>query len=220
MLPLEQLVENTADGAFAVDYSRKLSAWNQVATKLFGFTPAEVLGLPCQEVIAGRDDEGNIFCRWECAVFCYAKANAFPPNCNICTRTKAGQALWLNMSVVVIPPHLGTRGHLIHFFRPIDRQKRLEEFVQRTCAEAARLSANAPLPAQPPFPGPLLSMRELEILRLLGSGTPTREIAQTLGISVATVRTHSQNILEKLGVHSKLEAVLCATRHQLLPSGG
>ena len=220
MAPLAQFIDNTADGAFAVDYTLKISAWNRAATCLFGCTPAEVLGLPCYEVIAGQDDAGSVFCQQECAVLRCAKANALPPNYNICTHTRAGQALWLNVSIVVVPPTLGTRGHLIHFVRTIDRQKRFEEFVRRTLSEGARLSANAPLPAQPPSPAPPLSARELEILRLLGRSTPPRKIAQTLGISYATVRTHSQNILGKLGVRSKLEAALYAVQQQLLPYDG
>jgi PAS domain S-box-containing protein len=217
MIPLAQLIDNTADGGFAVDYSLKISAWNRAATSLFGFTPAEALGLPCYEVIAGRDDGGDVFCQQECAVLRCAKMNDLPPNCDICTRTKAGQAVWLNVSIVVVPPSLGTRGHLVHIFRPIDRQKRLEEFVRLTLAGGTELLSDASPPPPHPPSQPPLSSRELEILRLLSSGAPTRGIAQTLGISHATVRTHSQNILGKLGVHSKLEAVLYAVRQQLLP---
>ncbi|MBI3046824.1 MAG: response regulator transcription factor [Acidobacteria bacterium] len=123
--------------------------------------------------------------------------------------------LWLNVSIVVIPPSLGTKGHLVHIVRPIDRQKRLEEFVQQTLSEGAKLSANGLLPAQRPSPAPPLSLRELEVLQLLGRGARTKEIAHTLCISLATVRTHTQNILKKLGVHTKLEAVLHALRHNL-----
>jgi PAS domain S-box-containing protein len=219
MGPLAQFIDNTADGAFAVDYSLKISAWNRAATCVYGFTSAEVLGLPCYEVIAGRDDGGSVFCQQQCAVLRCARVNDLPPHYNMCTHTKAGQAVWLNVSIVVVPPTLGTRGHLIHFFRTIDRQKRLEEFVRQTLSEGARLAATPPLLAQPPSPEPLLSARELEILRLLGSGAPSREIAHGLGISPATVRTHIQNILGKLGVHSKLEAALYAVRQPLLSSG-
>jgi len=218
MEPPAQIVENTADAAFAVDYAQKISAWNQAATRLFGYSPAEVLGCPCYEMLAGRDDAGTVVCHKECALLRCAKMHDLPPNGNVCAQTKAGQAVWVNVSIVVIPPSLGTRGHLIHMVRPIERQKRLEEFVRRTLMEGATLSANASRPAQPPSPEPPLSSRELEILRRLGGGAPTREIAHALGISSATVRTHIQNILGKLGLHSKLEAGLYAARHELLPS--
>jgi len=217
MEPLGQFIDNTADGAFAVDYSQKISAWNQAATRLFGYSPAEVRGRLCSEVIAGRDDEGNVFCHRECSVLRCAKQQDLPHNFDIYTQTKAGQALWLNISIVVVPPRLGTRGHLIHIVRPIEDQKRLEAFVRRTLSEGAQLSTEAPPSAQLPASSLPLSTRELEILRVLGDGASAREIAHALGISHATVRTHIQNILGKLGVHSKLEAVLYAARQQLLP---
>lgn len=216
VIPLTQLIDNTADGAFVVDYSLKISAWNRAATDLFGFTPSEVIGLPCHAAIGGRDDGGSLFCKQGCEPLRCAQENGLCPNYNICTRTKAGQLLWLNVTIVVIPPSLGTIGHLVHIFRPIDRQKRLEEFVRQTISEGTKLSANGLLSAEPPSPALPLSSRELEVLRLLGSGARMKEIAHTLCISLATVRTHSQNILGKLGVHSKLEAIQYAARHHLL----
>ena len=52
-----------------------------------------------------------------------------------------------------------------------------------------------------------LTGREHEILRLLADGSSTSEIASELGISPMTVQSHVKNILAKLGVHSKVEAV-------------
>ena len=54
--------------------------------------------------------------------------------------------------------------------------------------------------------------REKEILRWVAAGLQNKEIAHKLGISLATVRNHLHNILEKLDVHSKLEAVSLAFR--------
>jgi two-component system nitrate/nitrite response regulator NarL len=57
-----------------------------------------------------------------------------------------------------------------------------------------------------------LTGREREILRLLADGGATAEIATALGISPMTVQSHVKNILSKLGVHSKVEAVTLAWR--------
>ena len=57
-----------------------------------------------------------------------------------------------------------------------------------------------------------LTPRETEILQLMARGLPTEEIATELGVSPYTLRTHVQNILTKLGVHSKLEALAFAIR--------
>ena len=60
-----------------------------------------------------------------------------------------------------------------------------------------------------------LTARETEILRAMAAGDATGEIAKTLGISSLTVQSHVKNILAKLGVHSKIEAVTMAWRNGL-----
>jgi NarL family two-component system response regulator LiaR len=64
-----------------------------------------------------------------------------------------------------------------------------------------------------------LSSREREILGLLANGWSNRRIAEECFLSLNTVRTHVQNVLVKLGVHSKLEAVAFALEHQVVPAG-
>jgi DNA-binding NarL/FixJ family response regulator len=58
-----------------------------------------------------------------------------------------------------------------------------------------------------------LTDREREILAYLAKGLRNDDIASTLFISPQTVQTHVRNLLSKLGVHSKLEAVAFAVRH-------
>jgi DNA-binding NarL/FixJ family response regulator len=61
-----------------------------------------------------------------------------------------------------------------------------------------------------------LTPRELEVLRALTAGRSTPEICEQLFIAPNTLRTHVQNIMSKLHVHSKLEAVAFALRHRLV----
>jgi DNA-binding NarL/FixJ family response regulator len=61
-----------------------------------------------------------------------------------------------------------------------------------------------------------LTSREKEILRSLAEGLESREIAEKLNITVETERTHMVNILHKLGVHSRLQALVFAARHGLV----
>ena len=61
-----------------------------------------------------------------------------------------------------------------------------------------------------------LTPREMEVLRALAEGLSNREIAHRLHMSVDTERTHMMNILNKLGVHSRLQALLFAARHGLV----
>jgi DNA-binding NarL/FixJ family response regulator len=60
-----------------------------------------------------------------------------------------------------------------------------------------------------------LSPREGEVLALLGRGWSNAQIGRELYISPHTVRTHVQNILQKLEMHSKLEAATFAMQHEL-----
>jgi DNA-binding NarL/FixJ family response regulator len=58
-----------------------------------------------------------------------------------------------------------------------------------------------------------LTPREVEILQAMARGASPDVIATQLGMSPHTLRTHTQNIITKLGVHSKLEALVLAIRH-------
>jgi DNA-binding NarL/FixJ family response regulator len=61
-----------------------------------------------------------------------------------------------------------------------------------------------------------LTPREKQVLHALGEGRDSRDIAQKLNITVETERTHMVNILGKLGVHSRLQALVFAARHGLV----
>jgi DNA-binding CsgD family transcriptional regulator len=65
-----------------------------------------------------------------------------------------------------------------------------------------------------------LTPRELEVLQMLANGGTPDSIAAALGVSRHTLRTHVQNILMKLGVHSKLDAIVAAMRHGKVVTAG
>jgi DNA-binding NarL/FixJ family response regulator len=65
-------------------------------------------------------------------------------------------------------------------------------------------------------PSPRLTDRELEVLKLVATGMNNRDIAKELFISENTVKNHVRNILEKLQLHSRMEAVMYAVREKLL----
>lgn len=81
--------------------------------------------------------------------------------------------------------------------------------IARRVAEARDRQAER-TPAEP------LTPREREVLRALTDGLSTPEICERLHITPNTLRTHVQNIMGKLHVHSKLEAVAFALRHRLV----
>jgi DNA-binding NarL/FixJ family response regulator len=61
-----------------------------------------------------------------------------------------------------------------------------------------------------------LTQRELEILKLYAEGKETREIAKMLYLSVKTIGTHRQNILEKLGLRNTADMVKFALKHEII----
>ena len=65
-------------------------------------------------------------------------------------------------------------------------------------------------------PTPRLTDREMEVLKLVARGLNNRDIAKELFISENTVKNHIRNILEKLQLHSRMEAVVYAVREKLL----
>jgi two-component system NarL family response regulator len=67
-----------------------------------------------------------------------------------------------------------------------------------------------------PLAPPRLTDRELEVLSLVAQGKGNRDIAGDLFISENTVKNHIRNILEKLQLHSRMEAVIYAVREKLL----
>lgn len=71
-------------------------------------------------------------------------------------------------------------------------------------------------PQQQQVPAPRLTEREIEVLRLVARGMNNRDIAKELFISENTVKNHVRNILEKLQLHSRMEAVVYAVREKLL----
>ncbi len=68
-------------------------------------------------------------------------------------------------------------------------------------------------------PAPKLTEREMQVLRLVARGMNNRDIAKELFISDNTVKNHVRNILEKLQIHSRMEAVMVAVRAKLIELG-
>ncbi|MBE5976755.1 MAG: response regulator transcription factor [Paenibacillaceae bacterium] len=63
---------------------------------------------------------------------------------------------------------------------------------------------------------PLLTKRELEVLKLISSGASNEEIAQLLYISISTVKSHILNLFTKLNVNSRSKAVVEAEKRGII----
>jgi len=139
---------------------------------------------------------------------------------DVATRTKSGQMRWISVSILVSPANEDNPAPLVvHLFRDATKKKQREKFILQMLDEAERIQA-ATLPLMPPTSteslADELTDREREVLSLLAQGLNTHDIAKSLSISSSTVRNHVQNILNKLQVHSRLEAVAYAFEHGLV----
>lgn len=100
-------------------------------------------------------------------------------------------------------------GHIVEVVERVQRG----EVLMRT----ARPRPLAPRAASPTTDlGRFLTDREVELLEHLVRGESGTELARNMGIAYSTARTHVQNVLTKLGVHSRLEAVAFAIAHGLV----
>ncbi|WP_369359159.1 response regulator [Streptomyces sp. cg2] len=91
--------------------------------------------------------------------------------------------------------------------------------IQRRLLERiAKPAVSRPQPPDEPPDG--LTARELEVLRLVASGQSNPEIARTLHVSTATVKTHINNLFAKAGLRDRAQAIHYAYRHGLAEPPG
>ena len=213
------VLSNTADGVYAVDQAQRIAFWNAAAERLLGYPADEVMGRPCHAIFEGEPRPGCLACGPDCPVMIAANRQESVPTYNLLSRTKNGDAILLNVSVIV-PPNGDSPYATIHLFRDATHQLRYETYVEHLLCAAARLPTPQTTLSQSALERPLLtaplSGREKEVLYLLVQGKAARNIADTLCISYATVRNHNQSVLRKLGVHSQREAVKLALEHHLV----
>ena len=222
MKRLIQSLSTTNDGAFIIDAHYCIVFWNQAAEEILGYAADEVAGRQCYEILGGRDEHGRTFCQQFCRVAIQAVRGDVLPNRDVYALTRTGEGRWLNVTTFVYPSAGKNSDQIIvHLFRDATEKKNNQRFVDHVLAAASEQlhpengnrtvtvsSAERRINS--------LTARERQVLKLLAQGQGTAEVAGRLVISPATVRNHVQNILSKLGVHSRLEAITVAFQQGLI----
>jgi len=204
---LLDLLEGGEPPAFVCDSRSRLVFWNSGAERLLGRRAHEVLGLCCHEVLQGQDVFGNRYCQAACPVAGLAHDNAPIRSFELTVGCNGDGRQPVRVLPLRFPGPREDRFLLVHLLQGIDLPGVMAEL--RPFLPSGH--GGAPL-RSPDLGEPHLSEREREVLRLAAHGLQNKDIARRLGLSPATVRNHVHNTLEKLGVHSKLEAVALAYR--------
>jgi PAS domain S-box-containing protein len=208
---LAELLAGTADGGFAIDAEGRIVLWNRAAESMLGHTEREVVGRQCCDLLMGDDENGNRLCCRGCHIKEIARTGTPVHSFDMRTRTKGGLPIWVNVSTLRVSSN-GAGDRTVHLIRDVTATREILSLIRERLATPA-----APAPPAPDANGTsTLTRREIEILHLVASGLNTKDTAERLHVSPATVRNHVQNILGKLGAHSRLEAVAYANRHRLI----
>jgi len=213
-------LKSTTVAAFASDESGCVAVWNQAAEGLLGHEAKRVVGKRCFDVVRGRDLFGNRFCGESCAVRKMQRHGEAIHPFEFQVMDHDGKMVNVRCSVIVAPDVRPHRFNLIHLIEPLGLAPEIDsnESVRPYAAMTCHPSALGKRKEVSPDPIRRLTMREIEVLRLMAGGTRTKEIARALGIQASTVNNHIQHILEKLGAHTKLQAVYAAQRRGLIQS--
>jgi DNA-binding CsgD family transcriptional regulator len=204
-------ISRCEDAAFALDGSNRIIFWNKASETLLGLTARSALGRKCYEVLRGRDASGNLYCNTNCPVAFQAREKRDDPVHWFPLTVNGRNGLPTRISTILsaVPSYHPALTILVHVVRP-------EE-------EPATVGSSEPLPLKK-LPlrkndagdAIVLSRRQKEILKFLVDGLSTRAIANALAIRPTTARNHIQNIINKLAIHSKLEAVALAHKYRLI----
>ena len=193
------------EAVFAMDASNRIISWNKACESLLGFPARAVMGRLCHDVVAGRDANGNDYCQRSCPVAHQAREDRSHPVCpfELSVKVGDGSRKTISSSLFAIPSYHPALATLVHVFR---------ETAPETVAPVRE-------PLEPVTTGDgetvQFTLREREILSCLIAGLSTAAMAAKLFISVVTVRNHVNNLLQKLDVHTRLEAVVFAHHHHL-----
>jgi PAS domain S-box-containing protein len=220
---------NTADGVFITDENQRIIRWNAGAEKLLGHPETEVLNHLCFQIISGQTASDRTFCNPYCKIHDAGIKGTPQENFDLQVRTAAGSAAWLNITVLSNKDQ--EKRLIAHILRDVTQEKRkilaLDQFLNEirphdnesleTIKKTPGHNHSGGIQVSSSNPDSVsLSEREIEVLTIMAEGLSTKALAQRLSISPFTARNHIQNILVKLNIHSKAQAVSYAFKKGIL----
>jgi DNA-binding CsgD family transcriptional regulator len=213
--PIFSALTHSPDPVFATDRQGRIVFWNRSAERILGYTAEEVVGFSCADVLHGSDSYGNRYCSQSCPVTQIAIRGETVRHFELAFHAKDRRTITAGVSILHLALRPPDHFLLIHVMTPSEPSEKAEPFERSVEAPPPR-PALAVVRESPDARARRLTAREVEVIGMLAAGHTTPEIASRLQISTLTARNHIQNILEKLEVHSKAEAVAFAFQKRLL----
>lgn len=184
----------TGEPAFAVDNFGAIVSWNSAAEEAFGYPGKDAVGQHCWELLAGLDLFGNLYCCQGCPIREMAFRHKSVNWTEMLFKTASNELKKFGVTTLVLYDG-PDKESLVHLCRPRNNARE----ACATLTRANRPSANDT--------HSILTAREKEVLMSLSEGNSTQDVASYLCISPSTVRNHTQHILHKLNVHSRVAAI-------------
>jgi len=211
---LFESLASSPDPVYVTDRQNRIVFWNLSAERLLGYTADEVVGAPCAAHLQGCDNYGNRYCAEECPITQAAKRGETVRHFGLRLRARDGHVLAMDISILHFAVRAPEAFYLAHVLKPSVAAIPAPRILDGP-NEPPR-SALAVVRDSPDARARKLTGREVEVLGMLAAGRTTPEIADRLHISALTARNHIQNILDKLELHSKAEAVAFAFQKGLI----
>jgi DNA-binding CsgD family transcriptional regulator len=191
--------------AFVSALDGTVVGWNREAAALLGVAGGRAIGGPCWRLVAGHGTDGVPICRHGCSVLQEGSRGSAPGPADVIVTGPRGRRT-LHFQHLVLKGPDGEPVAVLHLLEDVDAERREARVARR----ARRLTAGLDRTGPALEVEALLTPRELEVLAVLTRGFTAREVADTLGLSHATARTHIQRILVKLGAHNRISALAVA----------
>jgi PAS domain S-box-containing protein len=214
---LFEVLEQTADATFCVNLQGQICSWNAAAENLFGYSVSEAVGQSCYGLLQCSGSLGTKLCTREFYARQAIAEHCRTPNFDLEVTVRSGRRVWVDLSTLVFE---GGRTHprlIVHLARDITERKHNEDLLHKMLQLSKQIVAvSDDNGTARPAPVSSLSEQEQSILRLFADGKNSAEIARALGISLQTLRNHLHHVNEKLGTHSRLQAVMHAMHRKII----
>jgi len=191
---------------FVVDDQKRIIFMNDAASLLLGKDASLVEGSPCREVMDMHCLDGKPFCGQDCTLWQQAREGTLDGEFHLTYCSPTGSIAEISVKAILLSAPGQEGAAILHIIQPIASATEMQSRETNP-----GISQDHPTQRREEVRHRLTG-RETEVLQLLATGHSTQAISKELGISPITVRNHLQNVMRKLDVRRRLDAVVAWMR--------